>query len=404
MAFEFKLPDIGEGVVEGEIVRWLVSPGESVKRDQPMVEIMTDKATVEIPSPVEGTVAECIGEAGDIIDVGATLVVITVSGDVSPAPKTAPVREEKKAAAPARTAVRGTAEGGRYVQATPAIRKLARSKGIDLTHVEATGPRGRITADDISKHLERQATTTVTAAGEPGIEPTARTESLPYRGLRRKIGDRLTISKQTAVHYTYVEEVDVSALVDLRRRYLQQNPAGNLNYLPFILKAVVSGLKKYPTLNASLDEERGEILVKKYYNIGIATATKEGLIVPVVKAVDRKSIREVSADITRLVNSARKGKSSVEDLQDSTFTVTSLGPLGGLFATPVINYPEVAILGIHKIVKRPVVRDDQIVIREMMNLSISLDHRVVDGATAAEFMHSVIQLLETPGLMMLNDE
>lgn len=404
MAFEFKLPDIGEGVVEGEIVRWLVSPGESVKRDQPMVEVMTDKATVEIPSPVEGTVAECIGQTGDIIDVGATLVVINVTGEVSTSTKAAPAPEEKKAAAPARTEVRGTAAGGRYVQATPAIRKLARSQGIDLTQVEATGPRGRITAEDISKHLEQQGAPPAALAGRPETEPGTLTESVPYRGLRRKIGDRLTISKKTAVHYTYVEEVDVSALVDLRRRYLQQNPAGNLTYLPFILKAVVSGLKKYPALNSSLDEARGEIVVKKYYNIGIATATEEGLIVPVVKAVDQKSIREISADISRLVDAARKGRSSVEDLQDSTFTVTSLGPLGGLFATPVINYPEVAILGIHKISKRPVVRDDQIVIREMMNLSISLDHRVVDGARAAEFMHSVIQLLETPGLMMLNDE
>ena len=399
MAFEFKLPDIGEGVVEGEIVQWLVKEGDQVKEDQPLVEVMTDKATVEIPSPVAGKVEKCIGSEGDTVDVGATLVVIGVEGEESGSepreevPVDEPAKKTKKkesAAKPSKAPA---------VLATPAVRKAAREKGIDLADVAGTGPKGRITADDLDQH--------VAAAGSSAREAAPVSESaetIPYRGLRRKIGAHLSQSKQTAAHYTYVEEVDVTELVRLRRKLTALEDADRPTYLPFIMKAVVAGLRKFPLLNARLDEGQGVIRLLDEYNLGLAIATEEGLIVPVIRDVDKKSLREITREIATLADRSREGALEVSELQGSTFTITSLGALGGLMATPIINYPEVAILGVHKVAQRPVVRGDQIVIREMMNLSISLDHRVVDGAVAAEFMQHVIAFLEAPGLLLLEGE
>ncbi len=378
MIYEFKLPDVGEGVVEGEIVQWLVKPGAMVKEDQPMVEIMTDKATVEIPSPVSGRIEECRGEEGGTVEVGDTLVVITVE---------AAAESAETASGP---------ETGDQVLATPAVRKLARSVGIKLAKVEGTGPGGRITSDDVERHSE-----SLKAPKKGAREVETDYEALPYRGLRRKIGDHLSLAKRSAVHFTYIEECDATELVRLRERYVESHPDHRMTYLPLILIAVVSGLSRFPLVNAILDEDKGEIQIQKKHNIGIATATSEGLIVPVVKEVEGKSIHELADEITRLTDAARSGKVALEDLKGGTFTVTSLGPLGGLAATPVINFPEVGILGVHKIAKRPVVRDGGIVVRDMMNLSITLDHRVVDGLVAAQFIHHVIRLLETPGLLLL---
>ncbi len=402
MAYEFKLPDIGEGVVEGEIVRWRVATGDTVDEDQPMVEVMTDKATVEIPSPVKGTVTKTVGGEGDIIAVGETLVVIDLgeqgSTDIPEQKHTqgavGPAGDSEKAGAPAKKAAAGSG-----VLATPAVRNVARKRGIDLSKVTGSGPGGRITEDDLDQFEKTDAI----AAAVGQAEPEASIERIPYRGLRRKIGDHLSLSKRSAVHYTYVEEVEVTNLVELRDS-LRARGYDHLTYLPFVLKAVVTGLKKFPLVNSTLDEEKEEILLKKVYHLGIATATDQGLLVPVVRDVDKKSLLELSSDIERLVTEARKGRSKLEDLKGSTFTVTSLGRMGGLVATPVINYPEVAILGVHRIEKRPVVREGAVVIRDMMNLSLSADHRVVDGSVAAEFIHCLMGVLESPGLLLLSGE
>ncbi|RPJ62067.1 MAG: 2-oxo acid dehydrogenase subunit E2 [Acidobacteria bacterium] len=389
MLFEFKLPDIGEGVVEGEIVKWLVGDGESVREDQPLVEVMTDKATVEIPSPVAGKVTKRHGQEGGTISVGAVLVEIETGNGT---PKQQAKSVEREMAVPVRRA-----QHAMDVLATPAVRRLARERGIDLTKVKGSGPAGRITLEDLSQH---QPEAEKPEAAVQTSTPVESEETLPYRGLRRKIGERMITSKTTAPHYTYVEEVDVSELSRVRSIYNEMS-GGRLTYLPFIIKAVVEGLRKYPLLNSSLDEENGVIRVKHYYNIGIATATEDGLIVPVIKEADQKSVLDLAKEIARLSDAAKAGKIKVEELKGGTFTITSLGSLGGLMATPIINYPEVAILGLHKISPRPVVKDNQIVVREMMNLSISLDHRVVDGAIAAQFVAHVRMYLENPGLLAL---
>ncbi len=400
MAFEFKLPDIGEGVVEGEIIRWLISKGDEVKEDQPMVEVMTDKATVEIPSPVEGKVLETIGGEGEVVEVGATLVVIETDGDAPPVESHAPRDEPTPQPAAVKVAAPAQRKKGK-VLATPAVRKMARELSVDLGQVEGTGPGGRITRGDVEAFVHRAAD----APAEPArVErrPAAAegVKEIPYRGLRKKIGDHLVASKRFAPHYTYVEEVDATQLVDLRKRYRELHPDQSLTYLPFLVKAVVEGLKKFPLVNATLDEERQVIQLHEEFNIGVATATEEGLIVPVIKQADRKSVAEIGQEIARLAAQTREGRVQLEDLRGGTFTITSLGLLGGVLATPIINYPEVGILGVHKIQPRPVVRDGAVVVREMMNLSLSLDHRVVDGAVGAEFLHAVIPYLENPGLFV----
>lgn len=403
MLFEFKLPDVGEGVVEGEIVRWLIEEGDLLNEEQPMVEVMTDKATVEIPSPVTGRVVKRIGSEGETVEVGDTLVVIETDQQQVPAP--AQVAEidgsaAERAAAPAvqgrkTKAVREGAAG----LATPAVRRLARELGVDLTDLKGSGPGGRVSREDVERSARIKGPPTL----ETPAEALAGEEEVPYRGIRKKVGEHLLASKRLAPHYTYVEEVDVTQMVKLREVYLRVSEGGErrLTYLPFLVRAVAEGLKQFPLLNSALDEEKGVIRLKKSYNVGIATDTEEGLVVPVVKNADRKSILELAGEIAELSEAARKGKLKLEDLRDGTFTITSLGPLGGVMGTPIINYPEVAILGVHKIAARPVVRDGQVAIAQVMNLSLSLDHRVVDGAVGARFLHHVIPYLENPGLLLL---
>ncbi len=397
MAFEFKLPDIGEGVVEGEIVQWLIKPGEEVADDQIMVEVMTDKATVEIPSPVTGTVSQTIGKEGDVIEVGAVMVVIETGEETPPPPRKAESTPDRSRPKPQQRA-KAPAPGSK-VLATPALRKQAREAGIDLTQVEGTGPGGRIRSEDLDRFLDASKPAPAAASAQP--IPPITGDTVPYRGLRKKIGDHLIAAKRFAPHYTYVEEVDVSNLVATRKSYLAANPAQKISYLPFLIQAVVHGLKKFPLLNASLDEENQVIQLHREYNIGLAVNTEDGLIVPVLRQADQKGLLELLAEIDRLAGEAREGRARLEDLRGGTFTITSLGSLGGVLATPILNYPEVAIMGVHKISERPVVRNGQIVIREMMNLSLSLDHRVVDGAIGAEFLNYVIRYLENLGLLLL---
>ena len=387
MPYQFRLPDIGEGIVEGEVVRWLVRIGDEIEEDQPMVEVMTDKATVEIPSPVKGRVVEQGGKEGDVVQVGSVLVVIdtgkagfeseTDHAVSHPPPHGPPISRRRTAA---------------RVLATPAIRRLAKQMKIDLKGVKGTGPGGRVTGEDLTR---AQKPSPVAEAVPAAVGPT---ERIPYRGIRRRIGDHMLQASNHAPHFTYVEEVDVTELVRMRQRAQgsEEFQGVRLTYLPYILKALAHELKRHPFLNARLDPDAGEIELRKYYNIGIATQTEEGLMVPVIRNVDQKSLPRVAREISQVSQLAREGNLKLEHLQGSTFTVTSLGALGGIVATPIVNYPEVAILGVHKIAPRPVVRSGRIVIREIMHLSLSQDHRVVDGAVGARFLQDVIARLETP--------
>lgn len=418
MAFEFKLPDIGEGVHEGEIVRWLVKEGDRVEEFQPMVEVMTDKATVEIPAPKSGVILKLMAKEGEVVKVGSILVLIGELGEVvGPPPKLEEeVAAEAGRAAPsqpqgAATTAAVTAPHPQRVLATPATRKLARELGVEINLVPGSGPGGRITDQDVRAFAASHKAGAVTRPREkPVAVPAAqlspalqREERLPLRGIRKRIAERMHRSKTTAAHFTYVDEVDMTELVKLREeaKALAERKGIKLTYLPFIIKSLIQALKQYPYLNSSIDDARGEIVIKHYYNIGIATATDEGLIVPVVKDADKKSILELAADIERLANKAREGKIALEELQGGTFTITSLGALGGLFATPIINYPESAILGVHEIKKKPVVRDSTIVIRDMMLLSLSFDHRLIDGHVGAMFAKELIKYLEDPKLLLM---
>ena len=412
MTYEFRLPDIGEGVVEGEVVRWLVKEGDPLREDQPMVEIMTDKATVEIPAPRAGRVGKRMFTEGQLCPVGKVLITIEIEGESSAAAKpsaahAAPRAANTVAAAAPSTAAAAASNGTtveRPVLATPATRKLAREIGIDIRQVLGTGPSGRITAEDVREHQAPGAGAAKPAA-RPAAPPARQAGDvrIPFRGVRRKIAEHLVHSQHTAAHFTYVEEVDCTDLVVLRQRANERlrERGVKLSFLPFIVKATVAALQKFPQLNATLDETAGEIVQRRAYHIGLATATDAGLIVPVLRDADRRSVVDLSAEIERLAEATRTGKTSREELTGSTFTISSLGALGGVMATPIINYPEVAIMAPAKIAQRPVVRGGEIVVRDIMNLSISVDHRVVDGYEAAQFLAEVKASLETPGLLYL---
>jgi len=395
MMYEFRLPDIGEGIAEGEVVRWLVKEGDALQEDQPMVEIMTDKATVEIPAPRAGRVAKRMFAEGQICPVGKVLIAIEVAAaddagakeSAAAAPAHVDVAPSAATGAPADNGVNARDAG---VLATPATRKLARDTGVDIREVMGTGPAGRVTSDDVRAHAGSPAPAASTAVdGDTRI---------PFRGVRRKIAEHMVHAKHTAAHFTYVEEIDCTDLVALRERANAKLAAGGtkLSFLPFIVKATAAALVKFPQMNATLDDAAGEIIQRGHRHIGLATATDVGLIVPVVRDADRLSIVELAAEIDRLAGLTRAGKAAREELTGSTFTITSLGALGGLMATPIINYPEIAILGVHKISKRPAVRGDSIVIRDLMNLSISVDHRVVDGYDASRFVAEIKAALEAP--------
>lgn len=416
MPFEFKLPDIGEGVAEGEIIKWLVEEGAEVREDDPLVEVLTDKANVEIPAPRSGTVLKILAAEGEVIPVGRTIVVIGTPGEAPEVAEAAPLEEpgrEEIAEPDGRGPAVSEEPSGRAQtprpMATPATRRLARELGVDLSLIEGTGPKGRITKEDVQRAVaEREEVPEVVPPVEelrraPVAPATGEERRVPLRGLRRRIAEKMVTSKRTAPHYTYVDEVDASKLVALREeaKPLADEQGVRLTYLSFIVKAVVAALKESPYLNASLDDEAEEIVLKGYYNIGIAVATDEGLTVPVVKEADRKSILSLSQEIEVLAEKARAGKLALQDLQGGTFTITSLGPLGGLFATPIINYPEVAILGVHEIKEKPVVRDGEVVPGKVMLLSLSFDHRVVDGAMGAEFARRLIRYLEEPSLLFM---
>ena len=351
MPYEFKLPDLGEGLTEGEIARWLVAEGDEIAEDAPLVEIATDKTTVEIPSPAAGLVSKIFVAEGDIVPVGTVLVVIGGDpGEPPVAPSPAPA--------------------GR-VQATPLVRRVAQELGVDLESVTATGPGGRVTEDDVRA-----------AAGGAGVRPVPGSEGRreKVRGVRRQIVEHLSRAHREVPAVTYVEECDFSN-VDLKL------------LLPIVLRATAGALKEFPELNARL--ERDEIVYLDRYDLGIAVQTDAGLLVPVVRACDTRSVDELRTDVDALAAKARAGTLTPDELRGSTFTVTSAGKLAGLFVTPIVNHPEVGILGVHRIAPRPVVSDGEVVVRSMGNISTTFDHRVVDGARAAQFTLSVIEKLQT---------
>ena len=410
MAREFKLPDIGEGVHEGEVVKWFVREGDAVKENDPMVEVMTDKVTVQIPSPVTGKILQLRAKEGEVVKVGSTLVVFGEAGEV-PAPMPAPPIRSPLPPAPATRSgsppVPSVPVPSGDVLAAPAVRRLAKELNVNLAAVRGSGPQGRLTEDDVRKAARGPAMGAAAApAPSVAVTPGGAEERIPIHGLRKRIFDKMAKSNVTAAHFTYVDEVDMTEIVHLRDhlKASADRKGIKLTFLPFFVKAIIAALKEFPALNASVDDERQEIVIKRYYNVGIATATDEGLTVTVVHDADRKDLWDLATEVERLSNAARDKKLTLAEVQGSTFTITSLGKEGGIFATPIINWPEVAILGIHKIEKRPVVRNDQIVIRDMMYLSCSFDHRIVDGHIGAAFVQNVRNNLEHPALLFVGEE
>ncbi|WP_336362539.1 dihydrolipoamide acetyltransferase family protein [Halalkalicoccus salilacus] len=535
MVREFKLPDVGEGVAEGEIVRWLVEPGDEVSEDQPVAEVETDKAVVEVPSPVDGSVKELLAEEGEVVPVGDVIITFEVEGeepaeeeesepeagestdregkrepteiDGKPAVTRADAGEDRRAAG---TEDEEAPTGSKRVFAPPNVRRLARELGIDVSSVEGSGPGGRISEDDVraaaegdedepeveesekgprglesavSRSGEREGTqqseaadrertlaapatrrlaeeqgvdlnavpTDETRDGEPFVTPEAvreyaearraaptdtaeaatagaeaetgpreREEREPYRGIRRTIGRQMEHSKYTAPHVTHHDTAQVERLVDARRelKAIAEERGVRLTYMPFVMKAIVAALKQHPYLNSSLDEESEEVVVKNYYNVGIAVATDAGLMVPVVEDVDEKGLLQLASEVNELAQKARERSISREEMQGGTFTITNFGAIGGEYATPIINHPEVAILGLGELRERPIVEDGEgetpkasrgasgetasrVVPAHTLPLSLSIDHRIVDGAVAAEFTNTLVEYLENPNLLLL---
>lgn len=459
MAYEFKFPDIGEGLTEGELVRWLVKEGDDIKEGQPLAEVETDKALAEIPSPRTGTVLRLMAKEKEVIKVGQVIVVFGEKGEAEAVPREPRKAEErpkppetKPAGAPEmpkapetqkrpgegpevpkpsfgvvgeleeappeeRPAAKRVEERpkpreerpatvGPHAQAAPAVRALARELGVDLDQVKGTGPAGRVLEKDVRQAAEAKA-----KPAEPEKKPTkvrkydlyGYVERVPLRGVRRSIAKAMVKSKYTAPHVTATDEADVTELWGIREKEKKtaETRGIKLTILPFIIKAVISALTEHPYLNATLEDETEEVVLKKYYNIGMATDTPEGLMVPVVKNAKEKSVFQLAEELAQLAEKARNRKIDLADLKGGSFTITNYGSYGGIYGTPIINYPEVAILGLGKIRDTPVARNGKIEIRKILYLSLSFDHRVVDGAEAARFLNSLIKRLEDPELLLL---
>jgi pyruvate dehydrogenase E2 component (dihydrolipoamide acetyltransferase) len=395
MLQEFKFPDVGEGIAEAEIIRWLVKEGDAVKEDQDLLEVETDKAILTLNSPYTGKVTKLHGKEGDIIKVGDVLTTFDAGGKAASV-----VESEKKDSG----TVVGTLSDNevveviRPVQATPAVRTLAKQTGIDLARVTGTGPGGRITKEDV----ERAATKT---AQQANVEADAygSLEKVPLRGIRRTVAKRMAEASKRVAEVTIWEDADITELEQVRAKEqsVAEKKGVKLTYLPFLIKAVIPALKAHPYFNASLDEATEAIILKKYFNIGIAVDTSDGLIVFVIKNADEKNILDLAREIATLAEKARLRKIDLHELKGSTFTITNYGVVGASYGTPIINHPEVAIVGLGKIEDRPVVRNGQIAIRKIMPLSLAFDHRVIDGVEAGRFLGVVIQHLEDPNLMLI---
>ncbi|MDS3994131.1 dihydrolipoamide acetyltransferase family protein [Staphylococcus capitis] len=440
MAFEFRLPDIGEGIHEGEIVKWFVKAGDTIEEDDVLAEVQNDKSVVEIPSPVSGTVEEVLVDEGTVAVVGDVIVKIDAPDAEemqfkgSHSDDSSSKQEEKQEEAPAeeestsssQTQQASTASNqeaevdeNKTVKAMPSVRKYARENGVNIKAVTGTGKNGRITKEDVDAYLNGGSTDSASnesaAASSTGNEETSTsasqsvpegdfpetTEKIP--AMRKAIAKAMVNSKHTAPHVTLMDEIDVQELWDHRKKFkeIAAEQGTKLTFLPYVVKALVSALKKYPALNTSFNEEAGEVVHKHYWNIGIAADTDKGLLVPVVKHADRKSIFEISDEINELAVKARDGKLTSDEMKGATCTISNIGSAGGQWFTPVINHPEVAILGIGRIAQKPIVKDGEIIVAPVLALSLSFDHRQIDGATGQNAMNHIKRLLNNPELLLM---
>ncbi len=443
MSIEVKLPEIGEGVTEGELVRWLVKVGDLVKADQSIVEVMTDKATVEVPTPTAGTVKALKAKEGDVIKVEQVLVELEAAGapagaSVHPTPSsaksnahtpTAPTANGRTTATVAPPPSANLASAGLssvnttrqetktllppadlHVLATPATRRLAREMNVDINQLKGSGLAGRVTREDILQNQTHAAPTTTSATTSSINIPRqayqgpvgAVEERIPLRGIRKKIAENLQMAKQIIPHFTLMDEANVSQLVQLREslKGLAEKEGTKITYLPFVMKALIASIRHFPQFNASIDDASQEIVYKKYFNIGFAADTPNGLVVPVIKNADQKTIVEISKEIIDLSKRAREGKLKPEEMKGATITITNIGSVGGTYATPIINHPEVAILGMYKIQDKVILENDDFKVIKAMNFTITADHRLIDGAVAANFLKVFFQRIEQPGVLM----
>jgi pyruvate dehydrogenase E2 component (dihydrolipoamide acetyltransferase) len=453
MAFEFKMPDLGEGLTEGEIVKWLVKEGDSVEEGQIFVQVETDKAVVDIPSPKKGVVLKLGAAEGETVQVGRVIIVIGEPGEKAEAvskpteetkarpsaaekPKATPKKEEETKPRPSVGVVGQLEEAPEEeeapkrkeappsppktipapppkeaeILAVPMVRKLASDLKVDLRTVKGTGPQGRITKEDVVKAAKEKKPPEKeipekAAKEQPTADAYGVVERLPLRGMRRTIAQAMMKSKSTIPHAVNIDEADITQLLSLKAKAKERAAQKNihLTILPFVMKAVIISLQEHPYLNASLDDEKGVVVLKKYYNIGLAVDTKDGLMVPVVKNVRGKNLFQLASELATLSEKARSRTIELADLKGGTFTITNYGAMGGIYGFPIIHHPEVAILGMGKILDKPVVVEGKIEIRKVLPLSLSFDHRVVDGAESIRFMNTVIDLLQDPGLILMEE-
>ncbi|NQY99527.1 MAG: 2-oxo acid dehydrogenase subunit E2 [Bdellovibrionales bacterium] len=430
---DVNLPDIGEGVTEGELVQWLVAVGDSVEADQPIAEVMTDKATVEVPSPYAGTVKELKAEEGDVIPIETVMLVLNESGAGAAASAPAPAAEPEPVAAPApqpqtnggshapqpaaATPASAGASAEMYppvadstVLATPGTRRLAREMSVDINQLQGSGLAGRVTRDDV---LSAKGGAGAVSAGSPSVQmpapsyqgqPGDMEERVSMRGIRKKIAENMQMAKRVVPHFTLMEEVNVTSLVKMRTeaKAMGERKGVKVTYLPFVMKALIATLREFPMFNASIDDEASEIVYKKFFNIGFAADTPNGLLVPVIKNADQKTILQLSAEIVDLATRAREGKLQLDEMRGATMTITNIGSVGGVYATPIINHPEVAILGMYKMEDKPVMINGKFRAQKMMNYTITCDHRLIDGAVAANFMKAFASRIESPSALMLD--
>lgn len=432
---DVKLPELGEGVTEGELVKWLVKPGDTVKADQPVAEVMTDKATVEVPTPMGGTVKELKFKVGDVIKVESVMLSLEVGAGGAATASPAPKKEEAKPAAAAATtkpagatAMPATmhemvaqASTGFYppvadskVLATPSTRRLARESGVDINGIKGSGLAGRVTREDVMSSgggldiVPSNGTTyKAPSIARPAYQGPAGAaeERVPLVGIRKKIAENLQMAKQIIPHFTLMDEAEVTDLVAMREslKDVTEKTGIKITYLPFVMKALIASVRQFPMFNASIDDAAKEIVYKKYFNIGFAADTPNGLVVPVIKNADQKSILELSQEILDLSKRARDGKLKPDEMKGATITITNIGSVGGTYATPIINHPEVAILGMYKISDRLFLKENgQVGSQKVMNFTITADHRLIDGAVAANFLKAFIAKIQKPAHLMLD--
>lgn len=420
--FEYRFPELGEGLHEGEIIKMHIKAGDKVTDDDIIMEVQNDKAVVEVPCPVNGTVLEVLTKDGQVCRVGEVVAIIAAEGDVPQQEGGHSEAQTSQAAAPSQgnAAPAAVPAPNRDVLATPSVRKFAREQNVDLAKVNGSGKNGKITHEDVEAFLKGGSAAPAAAQAAPAAEaPKAKAkdaapaaasgnanleeERVPFKGIRKAISNAMVKSAYTAPHVTIMDEVDVTELVAFRARMkpVAEKKGVKVTYLPFIVKALVAASRQFPALNAMIDEESNEIVYKKYYNIGIATDTDNGLIVPVIKDADRKSIWMIASAITDLAVRGRDGKLAANEMRGSTISISNIGSAGGMFFTPIINFPEVAILGTGRITEKPVVKNGEIVSAPVMALSLSFDHRIIDGATAQNFMNYIKNLLGNPDMLVM---